>query len=628
MSLGVQEPNSPGFNETPIVKREAVKYDFKIRNLERQVADEHAARVRLENKLAQLMAEKDSLESDSTTMYEKMLAEQQELEHKVKFYEGEIAKSTEQSSQFSRELNTIKADLVDKDMELSSARLQIKAIQDQMSSLEHDRETDRMEADKNMQILRIDRDASVAETESLRAQLDRQRQQSDSNELVSGQLSEYVAKTRELEDELTATRKAAHQGQLAKDLNMFLEEEKAQLKREVETLQATAKENCALQEKLARLEAEKEIWAVYIRSHPDLSSPQDLAKRVSQLTMENRALSAKAEKLERDNEQSAKTVFNESLTRKQIELEDVQDQLGETKTKLMRREFEVENLRKEVALLEAHIDRGAADGDTQAQLQQASETIAALQAQVAELEKDRTEAAGGTVLKKRRVSEMMLSSRKDNDEKLRQVEKDLEEKAKQLELAKLDAESSKKTIEQLQLAVKESATKTVEVKGSPFEVEIAPRLAKLTALEREVEDLRKAVEENSVPEYVPRSSLLTLKVEYDILKDRKQQLEMKQQSFQKALSIREARLHKATSQLFGYHLELLNDRTCLLKPIYNADVVFEAQFDAIDRTYKNFRVTDDLRKYEALYKYWVQERKCLPGFLGAAVLEMVEQSGP
>lgn len=624
MAADLEASSSPGFDFSPVIRKEQLKHEFELKRLERQVADEHAARLRAENQVRHLTADKDSIESDSALMFEKMISEQEELRKKIEYYEQELGKASSQSSELSRALNSVKADVVDKDMQLSAVKLELKGIQEKLEYADHEKEASSLETNKTIQVLRIDLNARDDEIRSLNAQLESVKQQSTSDEFVSGQLSEYVAKTRALEQELATVRKGAHEGQLAKDLNTFLEEEKVQLKREIETLSSTAKENRLLQEKVARLEAEKEIWAVYLRGHSDLSSPQDLAKKVSELTLKNKALAAKVSSLEQGIQLKTAREQSELLVQKQIELESAQDELSATKIKLSQRTFEIDNLRKEVQLLEAHLDKKDSDSDLQARLGQAQATIENLREQVATLEKEYTTLNSDQNSKKRRISEAMLSSRSQTSSKLEQVEKDLNEKARQLEIALLDLESSKKSFEQLRLANK-SDSKVVELKGSPFEADVAPRLAKLEALEREVEDLRKMQEENYAPEYVPRSSLLTLKVEYDVLKDQRAQLESKHQSFQKAIAIREARLNKAIDQLFGFNIELLNDRTCLLRPDLEPETVFEAQFDDIDRKYTAFRVTDNIRAYESLYKYWALERKCLPGFLSAVILEMIDK---
>lgn len=624
MASDVEAPSFPGVDLSPVIRKEQLKHEFELKRLERQVADEHAARLRAENQVRHLTADKDSIESDSAAMFEKMINEQKELRQKIDFYEQEVAKFSNQASELSRDLNSAKADIVDKDMQLSAVQLELKAAQEKLQNAEYEKEASGLESDKTVQVLRIDLNARNDEISALKAQLESVKQQYSSDECVSGQLSEYVAKARALEQELASVRKEAQEGQLAKDLNLFLEEEKVQLKREIETMSSTAKENRLLQEKVARLEAEKEIWAVYLRGHSDLSSPQDLAKKVSDLTLKNKALSAKVSSLEHDIQLKATREQSEQVVQKQIELESAQDELSATKIKLSQRNFEIDNLRKEVQLLEAHLDKKDTDNDLQARLDQAQATIENLRKQVSDLEKEYANLNNDQSSKKRRISEAMLSSRSQTSSKLEQVESELQEKTRQLEIAQLDLESSKKRVEQLELASK-SDTKVVELKGSPFEADVAPRLALLDALEREVQDLRKMQEENYTPEYVPRSSLLTLKVEYDVLKDQRAQLESKHQSFQKAIAIREARLNKAIDQLFGYNIELLSDRTCLLRPELEPETVFEAQFDDIDRKYTSFRVTDKVRAYESLYKHWALERKCLPGFLSAVLLELIDK---
>ncbi|PRT56617.1 Spindle assembly checkpoint component MAD1 [Wickerhamiella sorbophila] len=624
MASDVEAPSSPGVDLSPVIRKEQLKHEFELKRLERQVADEHAARLRAENQVRHLTADKDSIESDSAAMFEKMINEQKELRKKIDFYEQEVAKFSNQASELSRDLNSAKANIVDKDMQLSAVQLELKAAQEKLQNAEYEKQASGFESDKTVQVLRIDLNARNDEISALKAQLESIKQQYSSDECVSGQLSEYVAKARALEQELASVRKEAQEGQLAKDLNLFLEEEKLQLKREIETMSSTAKENRLLQEKVARLEAEKEIWVVYLRGHSDLSSPQDLAKKVSDLTLKNKALSAKVSSLEHDIQLKATREQSEQVVQKQIELESAQDELSATKIKLSQRKFEIDNLRKEVQLLEAHLDKKDTDSDLQARLDQAQATIENLRKQVSDLEKEYANLNNDQSSKKRRISEAMLSSRSQTSSKLEQVESELQEKSRQLEIAQLDLESSKKRVEQLELASK-SDTKVVELKGSPFEADVAPRLALLDALEREVQDLRKMQEENYAPEYVPRSSLLTLKVEYDVLKDQRAQLESKHQSFQKAIAIREARLNKAIDQLFGYNIELLSDRTCLLRPELEPETVFEAQFDDIDRKYTSFRVTDNVRAYESLYKHWALERKCLPGFLSAVLLELIDK---
>lgn len=86
-----------------------------------------------------------------------------------------------------------------------------------------------------------------------------------------------------------------------------------------------------------------------------------------------------------------------------------------------------------------------------------------------------------------------------------------------------------------------------------------------------------------------------------------------------------------TYDLLGYSLHINADRSCDIASVYTKDdpaMLMQFEYNPLTRSYEDMQWKSEFSQFAGIYKYWVKEMQCVPGFLAALFLHYFDTYGP
>lgn len=550
---------------------------------------------------------KHDLESDLARAFELFESRENELKATIDSEMAESEKIRTQNTETQNELSRTKAALKTAEEDVRSAN-QATQLADLAAK---EREIHARSLNEELQA-RLDnttaciqkRDVTIAELEST---LEAQRQMNASSAVDDADrkaLDAAVTANRRLNSELLTLKSRLDRCSASETEMRILEEQIRTLRSKVTFVE---EERDELAKKLrdadiARiaLTNERTEWASYLDEHdPAATSPVDVVRALAAAQAESRVLSQTVEALRDELRIARDNDFIDSL---QHELAEARESADVEKGARAQLQVSVAAYQKKVELLEQRL--GTQDSEL-------AELDRKARAASDEAEKLRINSAA----KRRRLSSES-PSRPNLSAALAMREREIE--GLKAELAKLNTEQKRYRV--------------LEARGSSYEEVVGPRLRLCAKLEEENKALREQLSGSDKGALgMPSATVEVLSEQLKAAQTALERHEQRAKRIATAFRVMKHELDAACVDLLGYSVEVLESRDAVLKPawaLHDAAQAFEFVYDPDKKCYVDIAWTSIVRQFEDQYRFWIQEKKSLPGFLAAVFLEQLEKHGP
>lgn len=550
---------------------------------------------------------KHDLESDLARAFELFESRENELKATIDSEMAESEKIRTQNTETQNELSRTKAALKTAEEDVRSAK-QATQLADLAAK---EREIHARSLNEELQA-RLDnttaciqkRDVTIAELEST---LEAQRQMNASSAVDDADrkaLDAAVTANRRLNSELLTLKSRLDRCSASETEMRILEEQIRTLRSKVTFVE---EERDELAKKLrdadiARiaLTNERTEWASYLDEHdPAATSPVDVVRALAAAQAESRVLSQTVEALRDELRIARDNDFIDSL---QHELAEARESADVEKGARAQLQVSVAAYQKKVELLEQRL--GTQDSEL-------AELDRKARAASDEAEKLRINSAA----KRRRLSSES-PSRPNLSAALAMREREIE--GLKAELAKLNTEQKRYRV--------------LEARGSSYEEVVGPRLRLCAKLEEENKALREQLSGSDKGALgMPSATVEVLSEQLKAAQTALERHEQRAKRIATAFRVMKHELDAACVDLLGYSVEVLESRDAVLKPawaLHDAAQAFEFVYDPDKKCYVDIAWTSIVRQFEDQYRFWIQEKKSLPGFLAAVFLEQLEKHGP
>lgn len=550
---------------------------------------------------------KHDLESDLARAFELFESRENELKATIDSEMTESEKIRTQNTETQNELSRTKAALKTAEEDVRAAK-QATQLADLAAK---EREIHARSLNEELQA-RLDnttaciqkRDATIAELEST---LEAQRQMNSSSAVDDADrkaLDAAVTANRRLNSELLTLKSRLDRCSASETEMRILEEQIRTLRSKVTFVE---EERDELAKKLrdadiARiaLTNERTEWAAYLDEHdPAATSPVDVVRALAAAQAESRVLSQTVEALRNELRIARDDDFIDSL---QHELTEARESADVEKGARAQLQVSVAAYQKKVELLEQRL--GTQDSE-----------LAELDRKAREASDEAEKLRINSAAKRRRLSSES-PSRPNLSAALAMREREIE--GLKAELAKLNTEQKRYRV--------------LEARGSSYEEVVGPRLRLCAKLEEENKALREQLSGSDKDALgMPSATVEVLSEQLKAAQTALERHEQRAKRIATAFRVMKHELDAACVDLLGYSVEVLESRDAVLKPawaLHDAAQAFEFVYDPDKKCYVDIAWTSIVRQFEDQYRFWIQEKKSLPGFLAAVFLEQLEKHGP
>lgn len=630
-----------------------IEQDSELRKAKLQADDEFKRKQDAEGDKNSALRQVDQLQNELHELRAKHDEEKAELEKRARAAEDQARLLREQVE----DVQAAKDE---------AARLQARKIADLDARIQKDsnviaelQESARSQGEA-LELVKTQLNEKDMESSNLEAQVIRLKAQTGDAETMSiirRELSEQVAHIRNLEatnrDQLTELR---HLRQSHKAV-AIVEEEKASMKRKLEDAEATKTELATERRQRERLEAEHLAWAAYLEreGQAEFNSPEDVARALvqerfnaaslldkigsiqSQLVEKDAAIqdleqaksemASQLEKLSSTGGSSAEKVRmrlerQRALADKEVKL--LRDQLKMYESDLTFQPSNLDEKKTErIRVLETLLD------DSRAQINDLESQITGV-----ESSSDNPAAVAG---RKRSAPDDQDSPQHEHIGQLARRTRTLQDDLDSLKTKyKVIEKELSVARDQLEAARRASSVRILELQENPTAKHGAAKQAAIDELRTENQDLRKLIHDGETNitsfQVVPVSTLVALQREIQSAREETASAVKKYRRLKEIFMEKSDEFKEAVFSLLGWHVTFIPKNKMRVESVYYGSESDEHErsitFDG-ERGSMKFGggpKSEFAMKLSNLTKYWVREKKCIPGFLAAVTLEFFEQA--
>lgn len=561
----------------------------------------------LRGDLDRCRAAKHDLESDLARAFELFESRENELTRAVDTQMAESDKLRTRNAETQNELSKTKTSLKTAEEGIHAAKHAAQLVE----LAARDKEAEVLSLNEELKS-RLDntaasierRDATIADLES---SLEAQRQINSSaavDDVDRKALDAAVAANRRLNLELATVKSRLDRCSATETEVHILEEQVRSLQVKV-TLVENERDEIASKLKeagivRAALSKERAEWDAYLdEKDPAASSPAEVVRALVAAQAESRVLNQTVEAL-RDELRIARD--SDVIDTFQAEIKEAREAANAEKGARAHLQVSVAAYQKKVELLEQRL--GTQDSE-----------LAELDRKAREASDEAEKLRASSAAKRRRLSSES-PVRPNLSATLAIKEREIE--ALKVELAKANTEQRRYRV--------------LDARGSTYEEVVGPRLRLCAKLEEENQALRaQLVGSDRGALGMPSATVDVLSEQLKAAQTALERHEQRSKRIATAFRVMKHEVDAACVDLLGYSVEVLESRDAVLKPawaLHDAAQAFEFVYDPEKKCYVDITWTSIVREFENQYKFWIQEKKSLPGFLAAVFLEKFEKDGP
>ncbi|OLL24755.1 Spindle assembly checkpoint component mad1 [Neolecta irregularis DAH-3] len=463
----------------------------------------------------------------------------------------------------------------------------------------------------------------------------------DNTMLLQRELSEQVAKVKTLEN--NNHKQAAELGHLREitATTHLLKEENHILETKLKMMDDLRTKLGATEIEVAELLREKSAWSSYLGNDENLPLPSDLGRTLAQERAEKKRLQGRIEhlKLELNERDANMKLLQEQFHSAKTKFEDIDTLLDVEKRKRLRVEKQKMLVAKEVEFLREQLktydseEAVMMDGNYDKQKTKRIEDLQAMldsyKSDIELLVQQQADPSSQEISHKRPHQD-------DEDERIgelcrrnRQLQDELAEKEKQEDVLQIEIGALRNQLTALSTQSIERPSRILQFRDNPTAREFSIKRTDLDLLKRENAALLAQIEGLELQtKLVPIESLEHLRSECkkleQVILDREKRITRLKEIF----AAKSSEFREAVYSLLGYRLDFQQNGRVKVTSMFadrsDQAFLFDGETSTMQLVPGNSNVF--MKSIGNLVRFWVEERKTIPGFLSALTLELFEQT--